>query len=304
MDKFKGIFLIIFAAIVFGFIPLFAKTAFDNGFNEYTFVLGRGVFSSVILLIYLIVKNIDLSLTKSEIMSILKISILGHGLMILTLVSSYKYMPTGIATAVHFIYPVIVMIGGVKYYGESINLEKVVLIITATVGIFFIIGLNFNMSINFFGLSLALISGVLYAYYILEIGKGEIKNFNPIKLIFYVLISNAVIFFAACVFLNKLSLNITKFGWYNIIIASLLLALAMISFKSGLEYISTITAAILSTFEPVTSLIVGLLILNEALKFHHIVGSILIIISALVASIVENKNINKKKFSTHSELNK
>jgi len=302
MNKLKGIFLVIFATVIYGFIPFFAKTAFRNGFDEYTFILGRCIFACLLIFFYMKIKRINFKLTLNEMKSILKVSIIGHGLMILTLISSYKYMPTSIATAIHFIYPIIIMIGGVKYYGERINVKKIILLITAVLGIYFIIGYNNSYNINSTGLILALISGVFYAYYVLELGSGYLKHFNPIKLIFYVLISNAIIFFIACIIMNKTYNNITLIGLINIIIASILLGLAMISFKKGLEYISVVTSAILSTFEPLTSLVVGVVVLDEVLKTHHIIGSILVIISAVFATIIENKKIKKSELKIHREL--
>ncbi|MFW5891266.1 MAG: DMT family transporter [bacterium] len=302
MGKLKGISLVIFATVVYGFIPFFAKTAFENGFNEYSFILGRCIFGCILIYLYMKKRNTSFKLNKEEIISIIKVSILGHGLMILTLVYSYNYMPTSIATAIHFVYPIIIMVGGVKYYGEILNIQKVTLIIIAVIGIFLIAGLDGNINIDTIGLTLALVSGILYAYYVLELGSGNLKHFNPIKLIFYVLISNAFLFFIASIALDKLDTNITKMGWYNIVIASILLGLAMISFKKGLESITVVTAAILSTFEPLTSLIVGVVILNETLKSQHIIGSILIIISAVLATIIENKSSKKTKLNIPGEL--
>ena len=51
MSRVKGILLTIFAASSFGFIPLFAKIAYANGFNPYTFSLFRSLFATIELYI-------------------------------------------------------------------------------------------------------------------------------------------------------------------------------------------------------------------------------------------------------------
>ena len=47
MNREKGILLTVFAASSFGFIPLFAKIAFVNGLNAYTFTFPPLVYVSL-----------------------------------------------------------------------------------------------------------------------------------------------------------------------------------------------------------------------------------------------------------------
>jgi drug/metabolite transporter (DMT)-like permease len=53
----------------------------------------------------------------------------------------------------------------------------------------------------------------------------------------------------------------------------------MVTFKSGLKYISASTAAIISTFEPITSLVLGVIVFKEIITLNHFIGSLLIISS-------------------------
>ncbi|MDW7668408.1 MAG: EamA family transporter, partial [Bacillota bacterium] len=88
---------------------------------------------------------------------------------------------------------------------------------------------------------------------------------------------------------GNLNLNITITGYLYIIILAFLSLAGMIGFKKGLELINTVTAAILSTFEPVTSLIVGVLLLEEILLVHQIIGSLLIIFAVVFVALIEKK---------------
>ena len=113
MNRTKGILLTIFSASSFGFIPLFAKIAYANGFNPYTFTLFRSLFASIGLFILLKTRKINYTVKKEQYITLFKASLIGFSLAILTLSSSYNYMSTGLATTIHFIYPVAVMVGSI-----------------------------------------------------------------------------------------------------------------------------------------------------------------------------------------------
>lgn len=295
MNRIKGIIFVIFAGVVFGFIPFFAKTAFENGFNEITFILGECVFATIFLSIYMKVKKLDLTLNKKDILNVFLTSFLGYGVMQYTLVSSYEYMATGMATSIHFIYPLAVMIGGVIFYKEKITFSKIIVLVTAFIGIFFIVAFKNTVNFNIMGFILACGSGILYAYYMLVVGNGPLRKMDSLKLTFYTYLLNLFFFFFASFFTKSFNTNITLKGLSYVMFLSVLSLLGMIALKKGLELINTVTASILSTFEPLTSLLVGVIFLGEVLLFHHIIGTLLILIAVMFAALIEKKEVNAVK---------
>jgi len=289
MDKVRGIAYVIFAAVIFGFTPFFAKLSFANGFNEMTYILARCVFATLFLYIFIKKKGIDIKLNKKENIDMIKVSFLGYGLMYYTLLMAFHYMPTGIASSLHFVYPLVVMVGGVLFYNNKVNLSKVVVLIIAFTGIYFIVGYGSSGDITLIGLVLAVGSGVLYAYYILVVGTGSLKNISSYTLVFYVSLYNIFYFIVFSLITNNMRFNITTEGYFFIVILSILSLLGTVTFKKGLELINTVTAAILSTFEPFTSLIVGVVILDEVLFPQHIVGSLFILAAVVLAALIEKR---------------
>jgi len=92
MNREKGILLTVFAASIFGFIPLFAKIAFVNGLNAYTFTLFRSLFATIELFTLLKIRKIDYTLEKEQYITLFKVSFIGYSLTMLTLTLSYNYM--------------------------------------------------------------------------------------------------------------------------------------------------------------------------------------------------------------------
>ena len=285
MNREKGILLTVFAASSFGFIPLFVKIAFVNGLNAYTFTLFRSLFATIGLFTLLKTRKIDYTLEKEQYITLFKVSFIGYSLTMLTLTLSYNYMSTGLATTIHFIYPVAVMVGSTFFFNEKINKRKIFSLVLSFTGMYFLASFNSLGSTSIIGILLSLFSGFFYAYYILTVAHGNIKEINPFVLIFYVSLFNSYILFAISIFLRKLETNYTFKGIVSTVLVALIANLVgMVSFKAGIKSIGPSTAAILSAFEPITSLILGMLVFREVLSWYHIVGCILIITSATLVA--------------------
>jgi len=77
---------------------------------------------------------------------------------------------------------------------------------------------------------------------------------------------------------------------------SIFTPIAMILFNIGLKSISAVSASIISTLELITTLIIGVLFLKEALYWNHIIGTMLIVTSVIFIAWIE-QNANLKKIS-------
>jgi len=290
MNKTKGILLTIFAAVGFGFQGFLAKTAYANGFNPYSFTLYRSLFAAVALFIFIKLYNLDMKVTKAQYKTLFKVSLFGYSIMLVILYISFLYMPTGLAMTLHFVYPVFVMLSSVFLYKEKIGQKKVLALILSISGIYFLMGFGSFSNISMIGFWLALISGILYSYYILMVSNSNIKDLNSFVITFYLSLFNTYIVFILTLATGNMSLNYNYKGLLSTVMVALVCNIfGMVSFQAGLKYITATTSSILSTFEPITSLIVGILVFNEFLAWYHFAGSILIIVSVILVSLAEKK---------------
>lgn len=290
MTKTRGILLIMLAAVCFGLLPLFATIAYANGFNPITLTLFRFGFSAGLLYTYIRIKGINYRVSKWQFFMLFQAGLIGYGLMMLILVASYNYIPTGLATTIHFVYPIAIMIGSIFIFKEAVDWKSITALIFSVVGIYFLTGFNSLQSLNIFGVSLALVSGVLYAYYVLTIARSSLKEVSAFVIAFYISFFNTLILLVVCAFTGDLQLNITCTGFLSILALSLISGfVGMVAFHAGLKIIQATTASILSTFEPITSLLVGVFLLAEVLAWYHILGSMLIIFSVITVTFSEEK---------------
>ncbi|SHI59396.1 Threonine/homoserine efflux transporter RhtA [Dethiosulfatibacter aminovorans DSM 17477] len=293
MNKIRGIFMIIVATAGMGFLPFFSKVGFSNGFNAYTLILFRCMFAAAILVPYMRIKKIDYRIGKEFFWELAAVSFFCYGLMMLAVVSSYALIPTGIATTLHFIYPAAVLLGSTVFYREKLTLEKAAAVIIAMVGIFLLSVEKGSVALNLPGVILALLSGVLYAAYILRASHGRIREMNSFVLVYYLAVFN-IFFIAAFAFATgNLNFDITYVGYADVLALSVLSIFVMALFKSGLNYVSSPTAAVLSTFEPLTSIVVGVLLLGESFTFRSGIGAAVIIAAVIFISFIEKKSEDK-----------
>ena len=120
-----------------------------------------------VLYIILNSRGVSLKITKKEVMHLLMVGGLGQALTTLTLYASYDYLSVGMATTLHFIYPIFVVLVGVLYYHESWSPAKIIAIGLAIFGMLTFI--DQTGDISFIGVFLAFLSGVpmLFISYIL-----------------------------------------------------------------------------------------------------------------------------------------
>jgi len=290
MTKTRGILLIMLAAVCFGLIPFFATIAYANGFNPLTLTLFRFGLAAGLLYMYIRIRKINYRVSTEQYFMLFQVGLIGYGVMMLTLVASYNYIPTGLATTLHFVYPVAVMIGSIFYFKDKVGWKSITALALSVVGIYFLVGFNSAEGINIYGVSLALISGLLYAYYVLAIAKSSLRKLSAFVISFYISLFNALVLLAVCAFTGDLYLNISYQGFLSTLMLALISSfIGMVAFQAGLKIIHATTASILSTFEPITSLLIGVILLAEVLAWHHILGSLLIILSVVAVSLFEKR---------------
>ncbi len=289
-QKTRGLILIVLSAASFGLVPLCAKIAYANGLTPYSFILFRSIIAAGALFALLKQRGTGLTVKPGHLATLFKASFFGYCMMMITLYVSYNYMASGVATTVHFVYPVATMTGAVLFHGQRTNSQKIAALLVSLLGIYFLVGAGGSAGFSMKGASLAFVSGLFYAYYILTVSYSEIKGLNSFVLVFYVSLFNALTLFIICIFTGQLNLDFNATALFSVLMITLAVNIVgMVALQEGLKVINPSTATILSTFEPLTSLVIGVALLNETVSWHHGAGSVLILISVVWVALSEKK---------------
>lgn len=285
--KLKGIISVIISAIVFGTMPLMAKIFYREGGNAISLTFYR--FLLILPFLYALIKkekDLSLEITKEEFRKILLMGAFGFAPTALLLYLSYNYIPSGMATTIHFMYPVFVILGCIFFYKEKTSLIKIISVILCALGV--IMFYDGNGEINLIGIGLSFASAITYAFYTVYLDKSGLKQMNIFKLSFYLYIISSIILFVFGIATKSLTININPLGWIIALVLSLIVGLGgACLFQVGVRIIGSQNTAILSTFEPITSVIIGFLVLGESFGIKTIFGIILIFIAVVLISIFE-----------------
>lgn len=279
----KGHVLVILSAVLFGFNPLIAKTVYANGGNfvKLTF-LRLFLGTPCLFLIQRATSRASFSLPGSERKKLLLCSF-GYALTPVFLLSSYYYISSGMATTIHFIYPVLVLLACAIFFRERISAVKGGSCALCMCGIlcFYTPGAMGNAS----GIALAFISGITYAFYIVYLSKSGLQSLPPYLLGFYLSAFGSIEVAILLLFTRNLAFPFTPLGWCLSIVYAVVSVVATLTFQVGTKYVGPQNASLLSTFEPLTSVIVGVLVFHETIGGRSFIGvlSILLAIALLAA---------------------
>lgn len=276
----KGYIYTALSAIIFGLMPLLTKIIIARGATSLTIAFFRVFYVTIVLFFVLKIKKIDLYLEKRDLLSAILTSIFGSGLTIIILNESYNYVDTGIATSLHFLYPLFVAILCCFFYGEKIKKKQILSLSFALVGIICFMSKG-NGSL--FGYFLAIASGLTYAFYLVKMDKTGLVKMNALKLSFYLALFTTIEIFTINLFMQDVvfKMDILSYGLLLVLALSSSF-LATVLLQKGVLLLGSTRASFICLLEPVTSMIVGILWLNEALTFNKGLGGLAIIISLII----------------------
>lgn len=112
----------------------------------------------------------------------------------LGLLRSYDYIPSGVATTVNFLYPLVVAIVMALFFRERSSVWIVVAIFISLVGVALLAWGDAGHRDPARGLTFAGMTVVTYAVYIIGVMKSRTAMLDPLVVAFYVLTFSAAIF--------------------------------------------------------------------------------------------------------------
>ena len=293
MNFIKGIIYTIISAFVFGFTPILAKLTYDGGNNAITLTFLRALLGLPFLYAGMRKNQTPMKITKREFLHFIALSFLGIGITTTALYASYNYISVGMATTIHFIYPCVVYFICILFFKEQVTLKKMAALIFSMIGIVMLVDEVSGGSA--LGIFLAALSGVTYSLFLVYLDKSGFKHMDPFKCTLYISLFNIVGLYALGKAMGQLTFALTPMAWILTILISFLTSIFGNAFlQLGVKYCGATTASILCTFEPITSVILGIMFLNESMTIFKVIGCGLIILAVLLLSINSDGRRRKK----------
>lgn len=282
--KNKGKICLLISAFIYGLAPILAKITYEGGANGITLTFLRA--SLCVPLLYIMIKadKKSLRLTKREMKSVTILSVFGGAVPMILLYMSYSYISAGLATTLHFIYPLIIVIASSFLFHEKMTKIKLIAVILVTIGVLLFVDISKSSSVT--GIILALLSGIFYSFYVIYINHSGLDSMDYLKLTFYYLVIMSIATLIFGVFVHGISFSLSARAWvYSILISFLVTILAIPLFQIGVHREGASTAGILSTFEPITSIACGAMFLGEIVGAWQLIGGFMILTGVVMTEI-------------------
>lgn len=199
---------------------------------------------------------------------------------------SYNYIDSGISTAIHYIYPALVIFGCAIVFRTRLIPKQIVCAVVGLMGIivFYLPGRSGAVSV--FGIMLALASGVVYSLYVVFASHPALRNFDTFRLVYCITLVCGTIEAIIVLVIGRLAIPHSFAMWVLFILFAVVThMLCFFMFQSGIQLIGPQRTSILSMLEPMTSVIAGWIVLKEACTWYSILGCIMILGSILVLSL-------------------
>lgn len=297
----------IVSAVSFGMIPLFAKPLLDDGIDRATTLTYRMLISAFAIMLISLGRQISLKVNSKEILHLFLGAVLYY-LSASCLFASYSSMDTGLATILHFLYPVFVTLIMHFVYKQYISIFTIIAILLSIVGVTMISLSTMsdisNIRISLYGLISVIASAIAYALYIVKVNKTkELSDMNSLKISFYVLAIAGIFFLFESSTKGTFKLLDTGYQYFNAIslalIATLLSNLTLIS---SINKIGSTLTSVLGASEAVTAVLIGIIVFGENFNTILFLGMILIILAVIL--IILSPIFDKRILSRIKDLYK
>ena len=277
MANFKGLVTGILSSSTFGLIPLFTLPLMAQGMTFDSILFYRFLTAGVAIGILLPIRGESFVIRKSELPTLCYLNLF-YVMSALFLFWGYNYLPSGVATMIHFMYPVFVTLIMSIIYHERLSAIIITAIILAISGVASLSISDTEQGIDLTGIGIVLISAISYALYIVRVNKSKVRNMNGTKLTFYVLMIGSLIFLLNAQLKGGVQSIPDGKAFMNILMLAILpTVVSNLALVYAIKNIGSTLTAILGAMEPLTALSIGILVFAEPLTPTIALGFILII---------------------------
>lgn len=271
----------IITGVTYGLNPLFAKPLMKAGASTEAILFFRYAIAILLLGCYLLIKKDSFRISLKQAGVLLALGLLFTASSTF-LFEAYKYIASGLATTLVFLFPVLVAI--IMVFLKVVPSWPVWLSIAATfAGVVIMTGAGGSEAINPTGVWCSIASAFVYALFIVIINRSKaISNISNSLLTFYALTVGAVIFFSRSAMSGtELMTGIEGVGaWLNLIgLAILPTIVSTATLAIATRNIGATKASVLGVFEPITAILVGTLVFGEALRPNIVIGILISVIA-------------------------
>lgn len=289
MRNFKGIIYAIVSSATFGLIPLFSIPLMQAGMASPTILFYRMLIAALMMGAVTLVTRRNLRISSRDAAVLILLAVM-YAATSLGLLRSYEYIPSGVATTVNFLYPLVVTIVMTLFFRERSSVWIVVAVFISLVGVALLAWGDTGPSDPSRGLAFAGATVVTYAVYIIGVMKSRAARLDSLVVAFYVLTFSAAMFLAYALATSGVGVVHNWSNWRNLLLLALLpTVLSNFTLVRAIQRIGPTMTSILGSMEPLTAVLVGVVHFGEEFDLDAAAGLILVITAVIIVILQTNQ---------------
>lgn len=262
---------------------------YGRGFSVEAVLVIRYALAALILGLGLPLLGRPLAVRKREIGLLLASGAL-FSLSSLTLYASYPLLGVGLASTLLFVYPVMVA-AMMAALGEKPGTGTLLGIVLALAGVA-ILGIDGDGKSSLLGFLLIFLSALTIAVYMVLVRVSALKDIPGDRICFYNLLTGIPLYIALLSFRGGIPSALSALRTIDatgvaclVLVAIVPTIISIAGMAVSIQYLGAIPAAILGALEPLTAVVIGILVFGEPLTLRLILGFALILASVLLTVI-------------------
>jgi drug/metabolite transporter (DMT)-like permease len=271
-----GLLLVLYSALGFGLIPIFALLAYRGGINVVTLLAIRFALSGLVLFAFLLARGRGV---LRQALSALP-SLLGLGLCY-TLQSGFyfsavRHISASLASILLYSYPAFVCLLAFLVEREKLTARTLLALAVSLAGVVLVLGSSLGAA-SPAGVLLALGAALIYSLYI-TLANRVLRSVEPVVAMAVVTLVTSVIYLGLGLAAGSLSLAFAPAAWLPIaLLIGVSTLLAIFAFFRGLAILGSNRASIVSMTEPLFTIGISILVFGDRLGWQQIAGAILVL---------------------------
>jgi drug/metabolite transporter (DMT)-like permease len=282
MNRLAGILLIAVSAAAFGTLAIIGRYAYAEGIDTFTLLFLRFGFSALLMGALLVAHREGMPRGKSLVL-LVGMGAIGYVGQSYCYLTAIKYASAGLVALLLYLYPTFVVILTLLFLKGKVTWATLLALGLATLGA----ALTANpQGGQWTGIVLALAAALIYAVYIV-VGAGVMQKVTAVQSSTMIFASAGLVF-GVLTAVNGPHWPVSARGWW-VVAAIVLIAtvIPVVAFLAGLKRIGPADASMLSTLEPVVTVLLAALLFGEILKPVTLLGGGLILAAVLLLTYRE-----------------
>jgi drug/metabolite transporter (DMT)-like permease len=287
-----GVALIIVSSIGFGLAPTFATFSYRNGGNAVGTLLARFTVATLLMLIVRKVSSRQAKWPRPLLFGqLFLLGALGYFTATILYFTAIQNIDSGLAITIFYCNPVIVVLLSWWLLGNKPSRIIVWCLVSTLIGVTIAAGQVGNA--DTISVILVLIVAVEYAFYMIISSKvlPKVDLFTGVTIVMFGAASSFAIYALFAPSSVEVIFPDAINGWVSVLmLAVVATVIPTATLYAGMNLIGTGKTAVIQTFEPVASILAGVIFLSEPLTLPRIIGATFVIGAVGVLATAESRS--------------